>query len=333
MFYNRILSSRLLSSPKNPQLSPENVFPAELVAHLRAKQALLKAHDPEHQKIRTLLLILGGGMRGVSGAGVVTALHALGLGDVFDTVVGVSAGAANAAYYLAGEEQVKLGTSIYYQDLPPHFIRYRRRPIVDIDFLEQCWHSGEKRLDTAAVRATRSEFFVAVTRVRDYQGVLLDAKPVPDIVSLLKATSAIPRLYGRSVTIGDEAYFDGSVGMLFPAEIVVERFDPTDLVIITNHQPQVSLGAGRSREQMLTPLFLRSMPADLRAKLLSLPEENHRAIEFLRRQRLTWGLINMPVRNVWALSRNATKLRDCALASAKHTGALFGEPELRVDLP
>ena len=204
---------------------------------------------------------------------------------------------------------------------------------LDMDFLEQCWRTGSKKLDIDAVKRHRAEFFVAATRASDYQGKLLDAKQVPDLVSLLKATSAIPRLYGRTVTIGQDQYFDGSVAALFPAQLVVERFRPTDLVVVTNHTTCMYLAEGRSREQMLTPLFLRSLPADLRAKLLSLPEENSKAIEYLRTQNINWGLINMPPGKVWALSRNAKHLRACAVQSAQHTGALFGEPDLRVDLP
>ena len=54
-------------------------------------------------------------MRGVVSAGMVSALEELGLTHAFDAVYGSSAGAINAAYFLAG--QARLGTTIYYEDI------------------------------------------------------------------------------------------------------------------------------------------------------------------------------------------------------------------------
>ena len=64
-------------------------------------------------------------MRGVVSAGMVSALEALGLTHAFDAVYGSSAGAINAAYFLAG--QAPLGTTIYYEDINNlRFIDMRR---------------------------------------------------------------------------------------------------------------------------------------------------------------------------------------------------------------
>lgn len=40
---------------------------ASIVAALKKKKELLEANDPSHSAIRPLLIILGGGMRGVAG--------------------------------------------------------------------------------------------------------------------------------------------------------------------------------------------------------------------------------------------------------------------------
>ena len=60
------------------------------------------------------------------------------LTDAFDAVYGSSAGAINAAYFLAG--QARLGTTIYYEDINnARFISLLRvlggRPIVNLGFL------------------------------------------------------------------------------------------------------------------------------------------------------------------------------------------------------
>ena len=84
---------------------------------------------------KTALVLQGGGMRGVFGAGVCCALEELGYTKAFDEVYGVSAGALNAAYFLSG--QAAYGTTIYYQDINNRkFINlFRGRKIVNIDFL------------------------------------------------------------------------------------------------------------------------------------------------------------------------------------------------------
>src|SRR5579871_2481947 len=61
------------------------------------------------------LCVEGGAMRGVVSAGMVSALEELGLVTAFDAVYGSSAGAINAAYFLAG--QARLGTTIYFEDI------------------------------------------------------------------------------------------------------------------------------------------------------------------------------------------------------------------------
>jgi predicted acylesterase/phospholipase RssA len=51
---------------------------------------------------RIALAIEGGGMRGAVSAGMVIAVHDLGLTDAFDFVFGASAGALNGVWLLSG---------------------------------------------------------------------------------------------------------------------------------------------------------------------------------------------------------------------------------------
>jgi predicted acylesterase/phospholipase RssA len=72
---------------------------------LRARRAGTYDH------YRVALVVEGGCMRGVISAGAVTALEQLHLAQRFDAVYGVSAGALDCAYMLAG--QAAMGTTIY----------------------------------------------------------------------------------------------------------------------------------------------------------------------------------------------------------------------------
>ena len=115
-------------------------------------------------------------MRGVISAGMVSALEELGLTDAFDAVYGSSAGAINAAYFLAG--QARLGTTIYYEDINnARFISLLRvlggRPIVNLGFLLDEIACRRKPLDVARVFAAASPLHVLATDVDTQMAVAL----------------------------------------------------------------------------------------------------------------------------------------------------------------
>ena len=60
------------------------------------------------------LVLPGGMMTGINGAGAMCALQALGLTQAFDVIYTASAGFANASYLLA--ENTEIGSSIYYEE-------------------------------------------------------------------------------------------------------------------------------------------------------------------------------------------------------------------------
>jgi predicted patatin/cPLA2 family phospholipase len=83
----------------------------------------------------------------------------MGFTDAFDAVYGSSAGAINAAYFLAG--QARIGTTVYYEDINSRsFIDMRRavfgRPIVDLGFLLDEVAVARKVLDVQRVLASAS---------------------------------------------------------------------------------------------------------------------------------------------------------------------------------
>ena len=83
------------TATKNFVLEQERAQTTPLIKNLLWKRKLLAEGNPDHATIRTALLVMGGGMRGVYGAGVVTGLEKAGFHDVFDLTAGVSAGAAD----------------------------------------------------------------------------------------------------------------------------------------------------------------------------------------------------------------------------------------------
>src|SRR5262245_6066897 len=83
-----------------------------VVREIHRRLARLRAGAPPGVGDAKLgLVIEGGGMRGAISAGALVALERLGLTSAFDEVLGESAGALNACYFLAGA--AALGARIY----------------------------------------------------------------------------------------------------------------------------------------------------------------------------------------------------------------------------
>ncbi|MBI2045084.1 patatin-like phospholipase family protein [Candidatus Pacearchaeota archaeon] len=76
--------------------------------------------------MKNVMLYLGGGsMMGIFGGGILKRLSDERVYDKIETIYSVSAGAFNAAYFIAGHiksEQIDIGASIYYENLQEDFI-------------------------------------------------------------------------------------------------------------------------------------------------------------------------------------------------------------------
>ena len=169
---------------------------------------------------RVALAIEGGGMRGSVSAGMALAIHELGLLDAFDAVYGASAGALAAAWLLSSRPQGLLGC------LDPRFMRacirktnlLRGRPMVDIERLIEEIYIREYPLDYASVLRTPIELHLLATDIDTGEPVDLFSK-MTDINALrlaLRASTALPVLAGRPVTLGDRRYFDAGLAESVP---------------------------------------------------------------------------------------------------------------------
>jgi predicted patatin/cPLA2 family phospholipase len=192
---------------------------------------------PHDDGARIALCVEGGAMRGVVSAGMVSALEDLGLVDAFDSVYGSSAGAINAAYFLAG--QASFGTTIYSEDINNrHFIDLRRpligRPTVDLGFLVDDIAARRKPLDTARVLASAAPLTVMATDVEtasraplrgfDTGRALLDA---------MRAGATMPVVAGPPVSFRGRMYLDASLTEPIPVPIAEAEGHTHILVLLT----------------------------------------------------------------------------------------------------
>jgi len=181
---------------------------------LLARQAR-GSRAPHGDGARVALCVEGGAMRGVVSAGMVSALEELELTHAFDAVYGSSAGAINAAYFLAG--QARLGTTIYYEDINNRqfidlFRPLRGRPIVNLAFLLDDVVEHRKRLDVGALLAAASPLTVLATDVQARAArPLRGFRDRSHAISALRASATMPVVAGPPVEYDGRAFLDASI--------------------------------------------------------------------------------------------------------------------------
>jgi predicted patatin/cPLA2 family phospholipase len=197
-------------------------------------------------------------MRGVIAAGAVTALDHLGLAQRFDAVYGVSAGALNAAYMLAG--QAALGTSIYFEDLPAARFLSRRRILVGrrpmaldytIDEIVAC----RKRLDVTAVRAAAPEFHVLATCL-EHRSL---HRPHGLLLEQLRAAARVPLLSGPPVRLNGCRLYDGGLLEPLPVDLALQD-GATHLVVLRTRPDSPIVMRHRHVEQAMLAWLRRAHP-------------------------------------------------------------------------
>jgi predicted patatin/cPLA2 family phospholipase len=231
------------------------------------------------------LAVEGGAMRGVVSAGMVSALEELGFGDVFDAVYGSSAGAVNAAYFLAG--QARLGTSIYYEDINNRrFINLGRaamgRPIVDMGFLLDDVAVHHKRLDVERLLASATPLWVLATDVETGQRATLNGfSDSRGLREALRAGATMPVMAGPPRVYGGRRYLDASLSEPIPVPTAEANGHTHVLALLTRS------GAMQPRPSAFDRYFvgpgLRRLSPDLARRYLERAEPYAALVEQMQR--------------------------------------------------
>ncbi len=176
-------------------------------------------------------------MRGVISAGMVWALEDLGYLDAFDAVYGSSAGAINAAYFLAG--QAGLGTTIYYEDINnASFIRLGRaavrRPIVNLGYLLDDVAIRRKPLNVERVLTSASPLSVLATDVdRQAPRVFGPFAGAASLFAALRAGATMPVVAGGPLRHEGGRYLDASLSEPIPVPTAEAHGHTHALVLLT----------------------------------------------------------------------------------------------------
>lgn len=238
----------------------------------------------------------------------------------FDLVIGLSAGAAGAAYFVGGNTEV--GQEVYTKDLAGRkFIKksrfvnpYAVQPPMDFQYLREVLE-GSRGIDQEAIRNSETDFYVGVTN-RNGEGELLNMKSLGDMVGGILASCAMPIGYNKAVRLKmpderERPFGDGEIGNGIPLAFALEQ-GCTDIMIIQN-----SPGMPNAQEQQHAPLVERMLlqwymsryPQEFRAATI-----NRRAHYWQTRNHLGRAPFNLQVIApetdiVGRLTTNATKLK------------------------
>jgi predicted patatin/cPLA2 family phospholipase len=217
---------------------------------------------------RLALAVEGGASRGAYSGGMVAALADLGFGHCFDAVYGASAGALNGAWFLAGQAPTGvLGWSdpLVMRRVTNPWRALTGGPVVDTEHLVERIYPAIP-MDFAAVLANPTTFHPLATDAET--GAAVDLAPTitdaPSLRAALRASTALPMLAGRPVSIGGRAYIDAGIAESVPFRTAVAQGATHVLVLRTRADAPIPLPS-RAETSLVTRYLRRSAPGTVAA--------------------------------------------------------------------
>ena len=171
--------------------------------------------------MKTAVIDVGGGLRGIYAAGVLDCC--LEEGIHFDVGIGVSAGAANIASYLAGQKgrnylfYTEYSTRKEYMSLRNFLFK---KSYIDMDYVYGVLSNddGENPLDFAAMAANPAAFIVVATNAETGKVRYFEKSDMAqNNYDVIKASCSIP-LVCHPYFIDGVPYYDGALGDPIPIE-------------------------------------------------------------------------------------------------------------------
>ena len=286
---------------------------------------------PHHDDgARVALCVEGGAMRGVISAGMVWALEHLGLTTAFDNVYGSSAGAINAAYFLAG--QAGVGTTIYYEDINNNrFINPWRamngRPIVDLGFLIDVVAVHRKPLEVARVLAAPSPLSVMATdAATGRRAILRNFSTGRELLEAMRAGATMPIVAGHPAAFGNGKYFDASLTEPIPVPTAEAEGHTHILALLT--RPGVMRNRPSSFDRWFVNPRLRKLSPALARQYMNRAEPYSALISCLDNGRGPRGVADVVCLRAPIISTKLERSREMLMEGAKRgfesALALFG---------
>ena len=182
--------------------------------------------------VKTALVVEGGGLRGAFPVGVLQVLLARFGADAFDGIFAVSSGVFASTFYLAGqgaEMETIWRDRVCGNQLVDHRNWFTRNSVLRLDYLIDLF-KGPARLDLDRVMSSRPYLEYVLSDHDTGNSVYVDAKR-SDIFDLMRASSALPRVYPLPVRIGGCNFYDGGQSDPIPVQRAIE-FGASHIVVV-----------------------------------------------------------------------------------------------------
>lgn len=198
---------------------------------------LKKQNDQSGANRKIALVLYGGIMLGVRGAGALDSFQKNFGNEVFDSIYTMSSGFLNASYFLSG--QIGDALEIYINDVSEKkFIDpWRFWKVADLDYLISVIEN-KKPLNTRKILENPTKLFLMLINVKTKEPEYLEAHSVSadKYIDLMRAASSLPFIGWGVTEIGGEKYRDILADDNIPKllEHVLES-DATDILILYNY--------------------------------------------------------------------------------------------------
>lgn len=251
--------------------------------------------------MKTAVIDVGGGIRGVFGAGVLD--RCIEMSVDFDECIGVSAGSANVISYIAGQRGRNY---LFYHDYPfrKEYMSIsnliKRGSYLSLDYIygELSNAGGENPLDYGAVIKSKKGFTAVCTETvggkAEYFG---KAALSENNYAILKASCCIP-IVCKPQRIGDALYFDGGISDPVPIEYSLKLGCDKIVLILTR---PVFADISFNMEDISSKILRKQYPA-LAQCLLERGEKYKKGIELAVKMRNEGNLLIVAPENTHGMS-------------------------------
>lgn len=211
--------------------------------------------------MKTGVIDVGGGFRGIFGAGVLDAC--IDKGIRFDYCIGVSAGSANLASFLGGQRgrNIKFYTEYGFRREYASWHNFvRKKSFIDMDYVYGTLsnHDGEYPLDCAKILANPAQFTIVACNALTGETVYLPKSCIsPDHYEAFKASSAIPFVC-HPYKVDGVPCFDGGIGD--PVPVARAFADGCDRVVLILTKPRDAVRV-QKKDRFPARQLARSYPA------------------------------------------------------------------------
>ena len=232
---------------------------------------------------KTGLVVEGGGMKCAYCAGVLGQF--LENGITFDYCIGVSAGAASVASYLAGQKGRNLRFYTEYIDDPWYFgVRsfLKNGDLFNLKYIygDLTNSGGRDPLDLEALKKNPAEYEIVATCAETGEGVYFSKDDlIQDDYRHVMASCAIPAVC-RPVEIDGKHYYDGGLADSIPMQRALDRGCDKLVVIASKSRKFVKTP---EKFRMMYTLMCRKYPKAVKAL-------NDRYLTYRRQQKLMFDL-------------------------------------------